>query len=176
MGDRLMTMKFLLLCGLLAFVSLIEAQRNSNGHITNAASQIYVISAEPRNGTIIKQGDTVRLSCRTNIKWFFCVWKGPDGDRQCAIQEHTPENICDGDNRITLQGGRNNCDIVLRNVKTEDYGTWMCMVTDPVYFNSHKTTIALEVGSPANVQFNRHYKDDTLIVTEGDTVPVSDFN
>ena len=156
----------------LASVSFIAAaQRNSNGVVTSNRN-IAVINAEPRNGTIIKQGDTVKLSCRTNIKWFFCVWKGPEGDRQCAIQEHTPKLMCEGDNRITLQGGQHNCDIVLRDVRSEDYGTWMCVVTDGAQFTSDKTKIALEVGSPAKVQFNRRYKEDTLVVTEGETVSV----
>ena len=156
----------------LVSVSFIAAaQRNSNGVVTSNRN-IAVINAEPRNGTIIKQGDTVRLSCRTNIKWFFCVWKGPEGDRQCAIQEHTPKLMCEGDNRITLQGGQHNCDIVLRDVRSEDYGTWMCVVTDGAHFTSDNTKIALEVGSPAKVQFNRRYKEDTLVVTEGETVSV----
>jgi len=153
--------------------SMASAGRNSNGPAPRNQQLISVISAEPRNGTIIKQGDSVRLSCRTNIQWFFCVWQGPDGDKQCAIQEKMPQNVCDGDNRITLEGGPNNCDIVLRNVKPEDFGTWMCLVTDPVNFNSDKTKIALEVGSPANVKFSRSFgQDNTLVVTEGDTVSV----
>ena len=81
-------------------------QNNRNGSIRGNGvrnSKIAVISAEPRNGTIIKQGDSVRLSCRTNIQWFFCVWQGPGGNRQCAIQERMPQNVCQADNRILLQ-------------------------------------------------------------------------
>ena len=163
---------------IVASVVLVRGQllRNTNGPlvVSNVRNgNIAVISAEPRNGTIIKQGDSVRLSCRTNIRWFFCVWKGPGDKKQCAIQERMPQNVCQGDNRITLEGGSNNCDIILRDVRTEDYGSWMCLVTDPVKFTSDKQSIALEVGAPAQMQFSNAYGPDrTLVVTEGDTVKV----
>ena len=151
--------------------------RNSNGPVRSnggAGTSISVISANPRNGTIVKQGDTVKLSCRTNIRWFFCVWKGPGDKKQCAIQERMPENVCTGDNRITLEGGANNCDIILRDVRAEDYGSWMCLVTDPVKFTSDKKSIALEVGAPAQMKFSKQYGPDrTLTITEGNTATVS---
>lgn len=150
--------------------------RNSNGPVRSngrAGTSISVISANPRNGTIVKQGDTVKLSCRTNIRWFFCVWKGPGDKKQCAIQERMPENVCTGDNRITLEGGANNCDIILRDVRAEDYGSWMCLVTDPVKFTSDKKSIALEVGAPAQMKFSKQYGPDrTLTITEGNTATV----
>jgi len=163
-------MKVLAFLAFLAALTGAQRLRNRNG---NLSQNIQVISAEPRNGTIIRQGDSVRLSCRTNIQWFFCVWKGPGGKKQCAIQERMPQNVCQGDNRITLQGGSNNCDIILKDVKSEDFGNWMCLVTDPVKFNSDKQKIALEVGSPANVKFQRSYgKKNTLVITEGEETEV----
>ena len=155
---------------------ILRPQKNTNGPISaSAGSNIAVISAEPRNGTIIKQGDSVRLSCRTNIRWFFCVWKGPGNKKQCAIQQETmPQNVCNGDNRVTLEGGANNCDIILRDVRAEDdYGSWMCLVTDPVKFTTDRRRIALEVGAPAQVKFKKAYgPDKTLVITEGDTEKV----
>ena len=55
-------MKILLLCGLLASISLsiVEAQRrhrNVNGKIPSGT--ISVINAKPRNGTIIKKGKLI---------------------------------------------------------------------------------------------------------------------
>ena len=162
----------------LGHVTDAQRIRNSNGPVQGSATRtgtsISVISAEPRNGTIIKQGDTVRLSCRTNIRWFFCVWKGPGNKKQCVIQERMPQNVCTGDNRITLEGGANNCDIILRDVRSEDYGSWMCLVTEPDQFTSDKKSIALEVGAPAQVKFSKQYGPDrTLTITEGDTSTVS---
>lgn len=77
-------------------IQLSNFSRNTNGPLSKTSGNIAVISAQPRNGTIIKQGDSVRLSCRTNIRWFFCVWKGPGDKKQCAIQERMPQNVCQG--------------------------------------------------------------------------------
>ena len=125
-------------------------------------------------------GHTVTLSCGTNMQWFFCVWRGPNGNKQCALQqnqESNPQNICeddDGGNRITLKGSRTNCDIELKDVQVSDFGTWQCIVTDDVNFQTDKTKIALEVGQAANVKFSQNFgKDSTLIITEGDSVSVS---
>jgi len=177
-------MKILLLCGLLASIislSIVEAQRrhrNVNGKIPSGT--ISVINAKPRNGTIIKKGHTVTLSCGTNMQWFFCVWRGPNGNKQCALQqnqESNPQNICeddDGGNRITLKGSRTNCDIELKDVQVSDFGTWQCIVTDDVNFQTDKTKIALEVGQAANVKFSQNFgKDSTLIITEGDSVSIT---
>jgi len=177
-------MKILLLCGLLASIislSIVEAQRrhrNVNGKIPSGT--ISVINAKPRNGTIIKKGHNVTLSCGTNMQWFFCVWRGPNGNKQCALQqnqESNPQNICEDDeggNRITLKGSRTNCDIELKDVQVSDFGTWQCIVTDDVNFQTDKTKIALEVGQAANVKFSQNFgKDSTLIITEGDSVSVS---
>ena len=125
-------------------------------------------------------GHNVTLSCGTNMQWFFCVWRGPNGNKQCALQqnqESNPQNICeddDGGNRITLKGSRTNCDIELKDVQVSDFGTWQCIVTDDVNFQTDKTKIALEVGQAANVKFSQNFgKDSTLIITEGDSVSVS---
>ena len=114
------------------------------------------------------------------MQWFFCVWRGPNGNKQCALQqnqESNPQNICeddDGGNRITLKGSRTNCDIELKDVQVSDFGTWQCIVTDDVNFQTDKTKIALEVGQAANVKFSQNFgKDSTLIITEGDSVSVS---
>ena len=158
---------------------MIYAQllRNSNGPVRSngrTGTSISVISATPRNGTIVKQGDTVKLSCRTNIRWFFCVWKGP-GDKKCnAIQERFLEVSGCYTDRITIEGGENNCDMILQDARAEDYGSWMCLVTDPVKFTSDKKSIALEVGAPAQMKFSKQYGPDrTLTITEGNTATVS---
>ena len=96
--------------------------------------------------------------------------------KRCAIQDRMVEDVCEGDNRITLQGGNNNCDIVLKNVRKEDFGVWECAVTDIQNLSNGKNKIALEVGSPATVQFQKSYGiDNTLVVTEGETVKVRLF-
>ena len=153
--------QFLLSCDL-----VLTQQQNGGG--------IRVIQTSPADGTIAKSGQQVRLSCRTNAKWFFCVWRGPRGDKQCAIQESSPQSVCPNDNRILLQGGTNNCDVVLRNVEPDDYGEWACLVSDIVNFDSDRASIKLEVGIPATVEFRPGYvdKNNVLEITEGETAEV----
>ena len=102
-------------------------------------------------------------------------FRGPRGDKQCAIQESSPQSVCPNDNRILLEGGRQNCDIVIRNVQPQDYGDWTCFVSDSVDFDNDKGTISLEVGIPATVEFRPGYvaQNNVLEVTEEDEVEVS---
>lgn len=131
---------------------------------------IKVTKTLPPDGKIVKRGQEVRLSCQTNQKWFFCLWRGPDGDKQCAIQESAPQSVCQNDNRILLRGGINNCDIIIRNARPEDYGAWNCLVNDVVDFESDRASINLEIGIPATVEFSPKYgdpPDNVLEVDEG---------
>ena len=50
---------------------------------------LQVINTNPQDGKIIKQGQTVTLTCTTNINWFFCIWRSPGGSKQCAIQQES---------------------------------------------------------------------------------------
>ena len=59
------------------------------------------------------------------FRWFFCLWKTPGGEKQCAIQENTPRNVCRVDQRLALEGGINNCDITIQNVRRDG------LFTDP---------------------------------------------
>ena len=60
---------------------------------------------------LVVEGRTVRMSCRTDKQWFFCLWHSPSQDKQCAIQYHQPERICSKSNRTRLHGGRDRCDV-----------------------------------------------------------------
>ena len=51
----------------------------------SVSNPIQIISSEPQDGTIVKKGDDIRLSCKTNQQWFFCVWKGPGGAKQVIL-------------------------------------------------------------------------------------------
>ena len=140
---------------------------------TTVSGVMNVINKSPPDGRIVKLGRDINLSCRTDNRWFFCIWNSPSGNKQCAIQENTPQNVCKGDPRIMLMGGLNNCEIHLRNVGPQDHGQWTCMVTDPVKFDNDKETISLEVGQQARVGFDPGFgKQNELRITEGDTVKV----
>jgi hypothetical protein len=68
-----------------------------------------VIGTNPPDGQIIKQGQTVTLTCSTNVNWFFCVWRSPGGGKQCAIQETTTQVIW----RLKSRNSRNNNKAIL---------------------------------------------------------------
>lgn len=138
-----------------------------------ATGSISVVNKTPRDGTIVKEGRGVRLSCRTNTRWFFCLWKTPVGDKQCAIQENTPRNVCKVDPRLALEGGMTNCDITINDVRREDHGQWMCLVADPENFEQVRSNIDLEVGVRAEVRFDPNFgSKNELTVTEGEKVKV----
>ena len=112
--------------------------------------------------------------------------------------------MCTIDQRIRLEGGPRNCDIIIDNVVPKDYGDWDCMVNEIVHVSSDQERIALEVcilfdyfvhwrglnicnmcestlvllfqvGQPAVVEFTGGYKNNELKITEGDTAKVSSF-
>ena len=139
-----------------------------------AMADIRVINKSPADGTIIKSGKSVRLSCRTDIRWFFCLWRSPRNDKSCAIQQNaSPQSVCQADSRLHLDSGVTNCDIEIREVRPEDYGQWMCMVTESENFDSSKNFVTLEVGQQAMVRFEPGFGiQNELRLTEGDTKKV----
>ena len=52
---------------------------------------------------LVEEGSLVRMSCRTEKEWFFCLWQSPGEDKQCAV--------CAGSNRIRLSGRGNTCQV-----------------------------------------------------------------
>ena len=60
---------------------------------------------------LVVEGRTVRMTCRTEKQWFFCLWHSPSQDKQCAIQYDQPQRICSKSNRTTLHGGADRCDV-----------------------------------------------------------------
>eukprot|EP00095_Tigriopus_kingsejongensis_P006388 maker-scaffold117_size339417-snap-gene-2.19 protein:Tk06388 transcript:maker-scaffold117_size339417-snap-gene-2.19-mRNA-1 annotation:"immunoglobulin superfamily member 5" len=141
--------------------------------ISRDTRAIRVINKSPPDGRIVKQGHSIRLSCRTDKRWFFCLWNSPQGDKQCAIQLNTPRSVCDLDSRITMDSGLNNCDIEVNNVQPGDFGSWLCMVNDPDQFESSRETVALEVGQAATVSFEPAFgRDNVLTITEGETISI----
>ena len=158
---------------LTSLTALVIGQRGLKRQQTRG---IKVLKTSPSDGTIVKTGQSLRLSCRTNSKWFFCVWRGPGGDKQCAIQESSPQSVCPNDNRIILQGGSNNCDIVLRNARAEDYGEWMCLVSDSVDLDSDRSSVSLEIGRPGDVEFQPGFANNELQITEGEKAEVNNHH
>ena len=76
---------------------------------------------------LVVEGRTVRMSCRTEKQWFFCLWYSPRQDKQCAIQYNQPERICSKSNRTKLIGGQDRCDVEFKvrgDFETSFNGDW----------------------------------------------------
>ena len=60
---------------------------------------------------LVIEGRVVRMSCRTEKPWFFCLWNSPNLEQSCAIQYHQPTSVCTRSNRTRIIGERNACDL-----------------------------------------------------------------
>ena len=60
---------------------------------------------------LVEEGSMVRMSCRTEKEWFFCLWQSPGEDKQCAVQDKVMHTVCAGSNRIRLSGRGNTCQV-----------------------------------------------------------------
>lgn len=99
---------------------------------------------------MVKEGSLVHLTCKTEHPWFFCLWKSPKDERECALnfKKRELESKCKN-NRLLLKGTENSCDIQMKALST-DHGSWMCVV---IYknFDSIKMYQDLEVAVEATV-------------------------
>ena len=54
-----------------------------------------IVRSAPLNTTMIREGDSMALSCEADVPWFLCVWTSPKGEKQCAIQdENKTTSVC----------------------------------------------------------------------------------
>ena len=139
------------------------------------AAGINIVRQSPPDGSIIKVGHRVRLSCETDRRWFFCTWKSPDGRKQCGIQQTNPEQVCANEPRISLDPRPRSCEIVIREVTPADFGTWMCLVQDGENFETDRRTVSIEVAQPAAVVVeSEHFvgERNELVITEGESAEV----
>ena len=60
---------------------------------------------------LVMEGRMVRLSCRTEKPWFFCLWNSPNLEQSCAIQYHQPTSVCTKSKRTRIIGKRNAFDL-----------------------------------------------------------------
>jgi len=82
--------------------------------IAAAQASIRIVSQTPADGAIVKRGRSVTLSCKTDRRWFFCLWRSPANDKSCAIQQAStspPMSVCRADRRIRMTPTATSCDI-----------------------------------------------------------------
>ena len=55
-----------------------------------------------------------RLTCKTSMQWFFCMWNSPQREQSCAIQLGQPTSVCAASNKSVLIGSKHSCDLQLQ--------------------------------------------------------------
>ena len=75
------------------------------------ASVRTVLVRNQTEPVMVEEGTMMRMSCRTEREWFFCLWQNPEQERLCAVQEQTMQSVCGENNRIKLLGRGDTCTI-----------------------------------------------------------------
>ena len=90
-------------------------------------STMRTVIAKNQTSLLVMEGRMVRMSCRTDKPWFFCLWNSPSLEQSCAIQYHQPTSVCTKSNRTRIIGGRNACDLQIEvgQVRWSGY-RWLC--------------------------------------------------
>ena len=130
--------------------------------------------------SLVRAGEVMELGVRTDSAWFLCVWTSPRGDKQCAIQESGVSSVCAGDPRIRITGTSHSCGISVTNVTTEDWGSWMSLVQDGEYFETHRTYTKVEVATQAVTTLswddNNNQEDQRILRVMEDTQTIIHCN
>ena len=135
-----------------------------------------IVNSAPHNATMIREGDSMDLSCDADLPWFLCVWTSPQGEKQCAIQdENKTTSVCQGDPRVHLEGGPTSCTVSVPDVQREDRGTWMCLLQDGENFQPAQKLLQVEVATRGQLELmvrDKQVSEGVLRLTEGDEVDV----
>ena len=133
-----------------------------------------IVNSAPNNATIIREGDSMALSCNADLPWFLCVWTSPQGEKQCAIQEENKTtSVCQGDPRVHLEGGPTSCTVSVHEVQREDRGTWMCLLQDGDNFQPAQKLLEVEVATEGQIELTlkgMQVSEGVVRLTEGDQV------
>ena len=133
-----------------------------------------IVNSAPYNATIIREGDSLALSCNADLPWFLCVWTSPHGEKQCAIQEENKTtSVCQGDPRVHLEGGPTSCTVSVPDVQREDRGTWMCLLQDGENFQPAQKLLEVEVATRGQIGLmvrDKLVSEGVVRLTEGDEV------
>ena len=135
-----------------------------------------IVKSSPSDSTMVREGESVALSCESNLPWFLCVWTSPQGGKQCAIQEgEDTTSVCQGDSRVLLEGGPTSCSVRILEVQREDRGKWMCLHQDGENFQTDRKLLGLEVATKGKLEMvvkGRETLDGVVRMTEGEEVGV----
>merc|ERR1719220_1753222 len=84
-------------------------------------------------------------------------------------------SVCQGDQRVMLEGGPTSCSVRILEVQREDRGDWMCLHQDGENFQTDRKLLKLEVATKGELEMmvkGRETLDGVVRLTEGEEVGV----
>ena len=138
-----------------------------------AAEKLAIVSVSP--DLVVREGESVNMSCGADQDWFFCLWKHPSGVKECTIQENGGyRSVCAGLNYINIFGGDRSCSVSVENVSLRDHGTFMCLLNQADVFHTDMKYVNLAVATAASLEVTRLGEEEeesgVLEVVEGEVV------
>ena len=119
-----------------------------------AAEKLAIVSVSP--DLVVREGESVNMSCGADQDWFFCLWKHPSGVKECTIQENGGyRSVCAGLNYINIFGGDRSCSVSVENVSLRDHGTFMCLLNQADVFHTDMKYVNLAVATAASLEVTR---------------------
>jgi len=110
---------------------------------------IKIIETNPAQA-LVKQGDSVTLSCRPSHPWFLCLWAHPSGRKACSIQEGGKHrSVCSGLDNTEVLAVEDTCQLEIKNISVADHGVYMCLFSQAGVFHTDREHISVEVATPA---------------------------
>ena len=133
-----------------------------------------ITRSSPEKSTMVREGESLVMSCEADLPWFLCVWTSPLGGKQCAIQEgEATTSVCQGDPRVQLEGGPTSCTVRVFGVQREDRGNWMCLLQDGENFQTDRKLLEVEVATRGQLELmvrDEQVSEGVVRLTEGDEV------
>ncbi|XP_023330047.1 uncharacterized protein LOC111702549 [Eurytemora carolleeae] len=122
-------------------------------------------------------GENVTFECTSENKWFFCLWRTPDGGKVCAINETgSYSTVCSGSQGMSISGDSTSCRLSINNLSTVHTGTFICLLNQAETFVTSRASFDLLVAQPANLYIGVHNQLYTNLssidVVEGESIDV----
>ena len=131
----------LLLC-ILYFISV---------SLASSKEVIKIIETNPTKA-LVKEGNSIILSCRPSHPWFLCLWVHPSGRKACSIQdggEH--RSVCSGLENTEVVAVEDRCQLEIKNITVADHGMYMCLFSQAGVFHTDREHVMVEVATPAEI-------------------------
>jgi len=143
--------------------------------LASSKEVIKIIETNPAKA-LVKEGNSVNLSCRPSHPWFLCLWVHPSGRKACSIQdggEH--RSVCSGLENTEVVAVEDRCELEIKNITVADHGMYMCLFSQAGVFHTDREHIMVEVATPAEISVKlvgdlEEREQDQLDLLEGEQV------